>query len=174
MKICRYCDTQAPDADTSCDYCGSKEFDFVCENCQTRFHSGFCPDCGAQAGEKPRICPNCGARSMSVFCPDCGRSLIPLTREPAAFAQQVADVSSRSNVGLVILTVFMPYIGAWILLLNDRYSRNLKIFALLYSAFASAMLFLQRSWVAGLVCFTPIAGYGIKVGLDRVRRVTRN
>ena len=173
MKICVYCDATMPDEATSCATCGANAFDFVCENCGTRFQSAFCPNCGAQAGEKPRTCPNCGARSLGVFCPDCGQSLIPQARETAQPAQQTPFVSSRAGVGMVFLTLFLPFVGGWILLMDDRYSRNLKLFAVIFCGIASALMFFQHSWTAGLLCFAPIAGYGIKVGFQRVEAARR-
>jgi len=172
MKVCRYCDASAPYEAVSCANCGAREFESICENCGTRFSSRYCPDCGAEAGEKPRICPNCGSRSMSAFCPDCGVSLIPQTEKSAPRLQQCVFTSGGSNIGLVILTLFVPFIGAWILLMGDRFSRNLKLFALVYSGLASAALLFQRNWVPGLIYFAPIAAYIIKLWLRREKVVS--
>lgn len=170
MKVCRYCNTQFPDETNSCAYCGANEFDFICGNCKTRFSSGYCPNCGVKAGEKPRTCAKCGTRSFSTYCPVCGFSLIPQQSVRVLLSREIVTPSSRTVVGMVVLTVFLPFIGAWILLLDERYMRGLKLFALIYSAFACAMLLYQRSWIAGLICFAPIAGFGLKIWLDHMKK----
>lgn len=72
MKVCKYCGTESRDTAHSCESCGSKEFDFKCENCGKVFDSEFCPSCGVRAGEKAKKCPNCGKKYFSNACPDCG------------------------------------------------------------------------------------------------------
>lgn len=173
MKICSFCGTACPDDSTRCTSCGAQDFDFVCENCHTRFHSGYCPNCGVKAGERPRTCPGCGKTSFGIYCPDCGRRLDAQAyayTPSAAASQKEKPLSSRSVTGMIVLTVFLPFVGAWIVLFDARYGRGLKIFALLYSAFFTAALFWQRSWAAGLICFAPIAGYGLNLAFDRVKK----
>ncbi len=170
MKICTYCDASNDDGASVCSNCGAREFEHVCENCETRFQSGYCPNCGVKAGEKPRVCPNCGEKSFGVYCPDCGQRLVPQARSFAETPVQDNPVrSTPSIVGMVVLTVLFPFVGVWVLLMDDRYGRSLKLFALIYCAVCTAALFLQRSWAAGLFCFAPIAGYGLKIAIGRIR-----
>lgn len=73
MKICRYCNCENSNKISICSYCGANEFSYKCENCENVFDEGlFCPRCGVKAGQKPKVCPNCEKKYYSNVCPDCG------------------------------------------------------------------------------------------------------
>lgn len=165
MKACNYCGTQYGDEAAACPNCGSNDFGYICSNCRTRFDSGFCPNCGTPAGAQPRVCANCGTKSFSAYCPNCGQSLIPQkTRQPQiVVVRQETRADRGRTAGMIVLTVFLPFVGAWILLFDGRYSKSLRLFALIYSAVMAAALFVQGAWEAGLIVLAPAAGYGVKL-----------
>jgi len=164
MKICNYCNTQYDDAQTACPSCGSNGFGYVCNNCHSRFDSGFCPVCGTPAGAQPRVCANCGTKSFSAYCPACGQALVPQKEPPQiVVARQETQAERSRTIGMIVLTVLTPFVGAWILLFDRRYSKNLKLFALIYPSVLAMVLFVQGAWETGLILLAPVAGYGIKL-----------
>ncbi len=72
MKACKFCGTQVDQAEQHCPSCGSAVFLHICENCGTKFDSGFCPNCGVKAGQMKKICPECKNVYFTNACPNCG------------------------------------------------------------------------------------------------------
>ena len=72
MKACKFCGTQVDNSEQHCPSCGSAVFLNVCENCDTHFDSGFCPNCGVKAGQVKKVCPECKTVYFSNACPNCG------------------------------------------------------------------------------------------------------
>ncbi len=72
MKACKFCGTQVENTEQHCPSCGSTVFLNICENCGTRFESGFCPNCGVKAGQAKKVCPECRSVYFSNACPNCG------------------------------------------------------------------------------------------------------
>ncbi|HRX59159.1 MAG TPA: hypothetical protein P5075_10330 [Eubacteriales bacterium] len=168
MKVCNYCNTQYDDTRTACPSCGSNAFDYICNNCHTRFDTGFCPTCGTPAGAQPRVCTNCGTKSFSAYCPSCGQALLPQKEPPQiVVVRQETQAERNRTIGMVVLTVFMPFVGAWILLFGRRYSKSLKLFALIYPSVMAAALFVQGAWETGLILLAPVAGYGVKLLVEK-------
>lgn len=180
MKVCTYCNAQNDDNAHNCSKCSAADFKYICNNCKTVFTSGFCPSCGTRAGEVAKTCPSCGVKTFSPFCPSCGSSMnknagtrdIPAASAPTYIVVnqqptqrvQVAAPKKKSNAGMVWLTIFFPFITAWIILFSSKYEKGMRIFALIYSAVMGVSMLASGSEpVAALIIFAPIIGYGIKL-----------
>lgn len=72
MKACKFCGTQVTNQEARCPSCGSNVLLNICENCNTQFESGFCPNCGVKAGAAKKVCPECRTVYFSNACPNCG------------------------------------------------------------------------------------------------------
>ena len=84
MKICSSCGAKASEGVRKCTACGSVSFVNICENCNTRFASLNCPQCGVLRETHEKACPDCGRRTFDALCPDCGasmRDVLPLRAE---------------------------------------------------------------------------------------------
>jgi ribosomal protein L40E len=182
MKVCTYCNAQNDDNAHKCSKCNAADFRYICNNCKTVFNSGFCPTCGIRAGESAKTCPNCGVKTFSPFCPSCGASMnvnaatrsnnptptpaptyIVVNQQPTQQVQ-VAAPKKKSNAGMIWLTIFFPFVTAWIILFSSKYESGMRIFALVYSGvMAVGMLFSSSEPAAAVFMIAPIIGYGIKV-----------
>ena len=180
MKVCVYCNSLNDDDVKTCIKCNAVEFENVCNNCKTKFKTGFCPSCGTRAGEKAKVCPNCGVKTFSPFCPSCGTSLgenngarnisvpaaptyIVVNQQPQPPQQiQVKVPPKKGNGGMIALTIFFPFITAWIILFSPKYEKGMRIFALVYCGVMSVAA--VSSGEASLLLFmiAPVIGYGIK------------
>jgi hypothetical protein len=86
-----------------------------------------------------------------------------VNQQPTQQVQVVAP-KKKSNAGIVLLTLFMPYVGAWIILFSSKYEKGMRIFALVYSAVMGVSLFASSSEPGiALIVLAPIIGYGIKL-----------
>lgn len=178
MKVCTYCNSHNDDNARACTKCNATEFQNVCNNCHTVFKTGFCPSCGTRAGETPKICPNCGVKTFSPFCPSCGsslgansntRSMAP-TQSPTYIVVnqqpqhqiQIAPPPKKGNGGMIALTIFFPFITAWIILFSPKYEKGMRIFALVYCAVMSVAAIGSGQIQVLLFMIAPVIAYGIK------------
>lgn len=185
MKVCVYCNSTNDDNAKKCSKCNASEFRNVCNNCQTVFSSGFCPTCGIRAGETAKICSNCGTKTFSSFCPSCGTSLgmnpgaqkstsvpAPVNNTIATSPQQQLQVVAppkQGNGKMIALTIFFPFVCAWIILFNPIYGKGMRIFALVYSAVMSVASISSGTFQVFPFVIAPIIGYGIKLLIDRAK-----
>ena len=178
MKVCTYCNSQNDDNAKTCSKCNAAEFQNVCNNCKTVFKTGFCPSCGTRAGEQAKTCDNCGTKTFSPFCPSCGSSLgagggtknIPAQVSPTYIVVnqqpqqriQVAPPPKKGNGGMIALTIFFPFITAWIILFSPKYEKGMQIFALVYCSVISVAAIGSGAASMLLFMIAPVIGYGIK------------
>ena len=187
MKVCAYCNSKNDDNATSCVKCNASEFHNICNNCQTVFDTGFCPTCGTRAGETAKTCPNCGTKTFSAFCPACGTSLSANvstrgTSAPSTPTNIVVNLNpqqqlpvavppKQGNGKIITLTIFFPFVCAWIILFSPKYEneKGLRIFALVYSAVMSVASIGSGSIQVLPLMIAPVIGYGIKVLVNKAK-----
>ena len=178
MKVCIYCHSQNEDDAKKCVSCSANQFNNICNNCQTEFTTGYCPTCGIRAGDGAKICPNCGTKTFSPFCPACGSSLgvngstkgvspaqsstyIVVNQQPQQGVQVVPPPKS-GNGGMIALTIFFPFITAWIILFSPKYEKGMRLFALVYCSIMSIAAIGSGQASVLLFLIAPVIGYGIK------------
>ena len=189
MKVCTYCNAPNDDNAHNCSKCNAADFKYVCNNCKTVFTSGFCPNCGIRAGEVAKTCPSCGTKTFSPFCPSCGSSMskkaevrsAPVVATPAYIVvnqqpQQQIQVAppKKSNAGMIWLTIFFPFVTAWIILFSTKYEKGMRIFALVWSAVMTISA-IGSGTIQGIPLFiAPVIGYGIKLLVDKKKKKKEN
>ena len=131
MKICSSCGAQASSGIRKCLACGNTAFLYVCENCNTRFTTLNCPQCGILRESHEKLCPNCGRRTFDATCPDCGRSMrdvAPILQDipPETYAVHAGDGTypadaydlaqtkrKKKESGCGIISLLLSLIGYW-------------------------------------------------------------
>ena len=98
MRICSSCGAVAKTNPNRCLACGSASFQYICENCGSRFEGMHCPQCGVAREAHEKLCPNCGRRTFEVRCPDCDanlRTVSPIRAEipPETYAVHAGEGS---------------------------------------------------------------------------------
>ena len=131
MRICSSCGAVAKTNPNRCLACGSSSFQYICENCGSRFEGMHCPQCGVARDAHEKLCPNCGRRTFEVRCPDCDtnlRTVSPIRAEipPETYAihagegvyhsdefekQQAKQKKKESGLGITALVLSL--IGYW-------------------------------------------------------------
>lgn len=80
---------------------------------------------------------------------------------------QVQAPPKKGNGGMIALTIFFPFVTAWIILFSPKYENGMRIFALVWSAVMTVACFGSGSLPALPFCVAPLIGYGIKILLEK-------
>jgi len=105
---------------------------------------------------------NAGTRSMPVAT---APAYIVVNQQP----QQQIQIAppKKSNAGMIWLTIFFPFVTAWIILFSTKYEKGMRIFALVWSVAMTVSAIGSGSIPAAPVFLAPVIGYGIKLLKDK-------
>jgi hypothetical protein len=80
---------------------------------------------------------------------------------------QLKAPPKKGNGGMIALTIFFPFITAWIILFSAKYDKGMRIFALIYCSVMTVGMIGSGGISAAVFVIAPVIAYGIKYLINK-------